>query len=204
MREDAEFCETRRATTIAEASNKLAFLSVAIGLFGCIGLLASLYFTRKATEAAGDAVVAAQAALDHTRDVSEMELRAYLGIEKVTITDLQADERPQAVVALRNYGQTPAYGMTGWLGVNVGEAPEGNIITFGPIDFQPGAERKVMRRADRPFGVMEMMDEETELWVHGSVSYKDAFGKTRQVAFRYAWVGESTVGPRGTDHNFTT
>ena len=86
---------------------KAAWVQAALSAAGILLLGFTLIYTAKAARAAGRAAKAAEEAISAARDSSRRELRAYVGIEKVT-------HDPAFIrVTLRNTGHTPATELKG-------------------------------------------------------------------------------------------
>jgi hypothetical protein len=121
----SDLCAQWKAADAASDAAFWAHWSFILGLFGTLGLFATLYYTRKAVnlanETARDAEEAlkiaarnADAAAEQVR-VSEKtathQLRAYVGVESVSLeTELPtfSTSRNKVTVILKNFGQTPA------------------------------------------------------------------------------------------------
>lgn len=93
--------------SMAKSANNLlapSWWQVWVGLGGLIGLFASLGLNIKS-------VWATQSALRDQRETSRHQLRAYVGIEKISV-DAVAGKKAVANLVAKNFGQTPAYRVT--------------------------------------------------------------------------------------------
>jgi hypothetical protein len=52
--------------------------------------------------------------LVHLGDTAERQLRAYIGIDNVIMTEVEEGKKPKLSLRVRNYGQTPAYRLCNW------------------------------------------------------------------------------------------
>jgi hypothetical protein len=78
--------------------------------------------TKKAANAAKDSAEAATATVRQMRDTAEKQLRAYVCVDSAVLRFPQPDV-PEAQVHFRNCGQTPAYGVRGWIHTWFAEYP---------------------------------------------------------------------------------
>jgi ABC-type multidrug transport system fused ATPase/permease subunit len=66
--------------------------------------------TKLAARGALRSAITAKRTVDQMSDTAERQLRAYVSIEESTLTRLDGAAKAQAVLIIRNTGQTPAYG----------------------------------------------------------------------------------------------
>lgn len=100
---------------MAEANDEIVSLTywqIAVGFVETILLLATIFLSLKATRAASRAAVAAETTIDHARSQSVAELRAYLAIEKIYLSEFNDTQPPDFVTVIKNHGSTPAFNVT--------------------------------------------------------------------------------------------
>jgi hypothetical protein len=128
-RSEDDLCAQWKAADAARDAADYAYLSLWLGVVGTIGLLITLYYTRKAVLAAEDATKDADTAIaiaernaaataglvEVSERSSRVELRAYLDFDGVRIDlwpDYNGDSDDEVgarfSVTVRNYGKTPA------------------------------------------------------------------------------------------------
>lgn len=120
--EQDNLCQERRSAQAAEKSVEWARYTFWAGVAGTVGLVATLIFTARATQAAQRSARAAEiavergdAALAHAKEVSRIELRPYLSFMNLdsgtAINSSFGSETGDWVVAVpvfKNFGKTPA------------------------------------------------------------------------------------------------
>jgi hypothetical protein len=124
---------------------------------------------------------------------SERELRAYLFVERAYVKPPIANDYLEAVINLRNGGQTPAYDVTTRFAIWIDDCPSRRFpvgdwtpstISIGPgcpMDFQPGSA-ELLSESDRA----KIEVGELAAYIAEEICYKDIFDKshiTRQRAF---------------------
>ena len=133
---------------------------------------------------------------------AERQLRAYVSVESATITGLQTGFTPTARLRVKNFGQTPAYALTGNGGIALGIAFDklppptstqpGKTVSGLPI----GATTDQFHVLPAPL-TQEMVDLLTNgaltLWVYGSMQYQDAFSRVRTTSYRFQAGGATGV-----------
>ena len=143
------------------------------------------------------------------------QLRAYVFVADAEITDIGTDSI-QAVVTIKNTGQTPAYDVTLSTKAVAFNIP-GKVI-FEPTPVGPDSSRFVFgpdatgRRniplhtiLGEPSAIAALRERRGVLYVYGEILYKDAFKKDRYMRFRHMIGGSSgwpsdnkmTVCPEG-------
>lgn len=98
----------RADLTAQQAMALFAGLQVVLTFFGLLYIRWTLIETRKAVKEASDATAAAHAAVDITRSSTEKQLRAYVTIRHVLLTDFEVGKVPRTEIRIHNTGATPA------------------------------------------------------------------------------------------------
>ena len=151
--------------------------------------------------------VSAGAAVKQTQiaqDTARRELRAYLGVRSAKISIL-SDNHLQAIVEIHNTGSTPAHDVTKSIAISVRDSKN-------PGDF-PSPERYKGRGPIVPGAWWTFRVEETgvtraemediyqykkSIFVWGEATYRDAFGESQILAFRYRnLAAHQTILPEG-------
>jgi hypothetical protein len=145
--DEADLCQQIRMSEAAEQSVGLNKIQAAVALVGALFVIVTIYYARKAAIAARDAAVHTEAgakaanesasygreANQLARDHAELQLRANLLIDSVT---LAPGKTPlTAHVTIKNYGQTPAYDVRAWIGIGIHDFPLRNPLSPPPDDF---------------------------------------------------------------------
>lgn len=161
---------------------------------GVVLLAATLFETRAAAKAAWDMVKKAKEATELTKDTARRELRAYVLVESTKVTFDNGKRAIDYWIQLKNFGQTPAYGLKASFTATFFQ---GGKIKF--LGFQP-KRVETLTRADlggsAPFSVREritlsdeaifeaILHEKIRMVVGGHVEYRDVFGQTQTLDFR--------------------
>ncbi|WP_259143226.1 hypothetical protein [Rhizobium sp. BIGb0125] len=172
---------------LAKSSYSLGVYQFVLAGLGTIGLLVTLYFTRRS-------VVAAEKATETTREMMRRQLRAYLLPDTSTVT-FDENNNGGVILNFRNGGQSPAImvGTTAMIEViNVGGTPSDPPVSWEGANFYsmlPGAIRsKTMRLL--PTWIEGLRSGALEMHVRGEFQYQDIFGVTHQGLFRLIGGGE--------------
>jgi hypothetical protein len=140
--------------------------------------------TRKAAEATQEAVRDGKKEYILAEDTAKRQLRAYICMDTGEV-EIRAGQ-PIANVHFKNCGQTPAYDVYGWIGVEVRPHPLQSPLpvrddiakpktTVGPgVGFgYPGRRKSKMFTPDE---LSMIGGPRTTFYVYGRVDYRDAFG----------------------------
>jgi hypothetical protein len=193
--DEADLCEQRRMAKAAEDAVLLSKIQIALGIAGAGLLLWTLYYSRRATEAA---IVAADAATDSasatreanllTQHHAEKELRAYVLIQGADIRE--EGNEILGRVDFQNFGPTPGYDFETHLNMGI-DVPSGSPYNESPAREKsksiigPGAVLKSSTNTiilnEREFE--EIYYGQKVIFVWGYVRYKDAFGKRWKFIF---------------------
>jgi hypothetical protein len=142
-------------------------------------------------------------------DTAERQLRAYVSVDKARVIGVNGSQQPKAHVVIKNYGQTPAYELLHWTGMEVETWPHPDNFDFvlgtlakhtlGPGAFIHGYQDRFLKGPPRALTTEQhagLRDKSMALYVFGEIRYKDAFRKTRFTKYKMM-IG----GPVGMDES---
>ena len=138
---------------------------------------------------------ATQSILRDAGVTSRKELRAYVGVESVTITDAHS-AGIKIIIMFRNYGQTPAYDPYANIecdlfsealnkGFVVGTKPDKSY----PINPTSAYGQQLFLTKLIPDQITALRRGESELCVWGKMTYVDCFGDKREAGLRVVMTG---------------
>jgi hypothetical protein len=165
----------------------------------------SLGIARDAANASKESAWAATKTVKEMRRNATHQLRAYVFVDSAEINYLEIGGTPEGKLTVRNFGQTPAYGLNVMGGIAVGPSFDALPPGVGPAEktvasLAPGAFTWQFHKA--PTGWMLTQEHMTALqngdltlWVYGEMRYKDAFECDRITRYRFQTGG--TSGMRG-------
>lgn len=150
----------------------------------------ALEISTKAAEAGVVAAEAARLAVDEAQKASQIELRAYIGLDSAKIKNVSAGKRPAFLLQFKNAGRTPARNVVLWSTYKYDGVPE-------TIARSPGASTSNStvspdgviggpQELSRPLSAAEVAAiraGKAALYVFGEVTYEDIFGVTRYTRF---------------------
>jgi hypothetical protein len=157
--------------------------------------------TLRAVEAAEKAAKAAEAAVDHSRETAERQLRAYVWLKAVQLNDFLLGHIPVVILEVRNSGQTPAYDLEIGAGCFAMPYPLPPNTLFPPMNpginptkmvLHPGSEppfNAPARFSYTPGNTLTekqakaLATDKVRIYVFALVQYLDAFGKKRETRF---------------------
>ncbi len=164
-----------------------AALTLIVTTLGTALIWRQVRLTRKAVEDTSAATEAMKEANRIAEDSSHRQLRAYLAVKSVTISESDwKEDHLQVMLEIDNAGQTPAVLRT--VTMRVSWAHDGGDVTL--IDHTSNNEVPCHRDTPMhiPF-VFEAQDDALEseghLMVVGRVEYDDAFGKRQKEPFSF-------------------
>ena len=182
---------------MARAAERMFYVGLAetiITFFGVMLVLATLIYTKKAADAARDAVTKAAETMEQAERHARQELRAYVGVVQRESTVPNENGRTRVTLLVKNSGTTPAYGFhqMNFAWVDTYPVPT-NRPTWrthksrsGKICLDPGQQ---IRRHNvvkiLPEDEMAIRKMKKALWCCGMVHYKDAFGFPRKTIYEY-------------------
>jgi hypothetical protein len=148
---------------------------------------------------------------------ARQQLRAYLLVESAARLGEHTDH-PEFLVVVRNFGQTPAYGVRTWISVTPAErggyaplpGPEQGLVEASDAALGPGGTFELAKRYEvdwDPEKFEEFLSGRTTMYVYGEVSYRDAFRRRRYTRFRAMYgaehfrTGGLSIAARGNESN---
>ncbi|WP_340316794.1 hypothetical protein [Rhizorhabdus argentea] len=221
--DESDLCAQWKAARAAEAGALWTERSFWAGLFGVVGLIATLHYTRKAVLAAEAATKDADSALTiaernadaasaHvlvTAENARHQLRAYMEVSqtKYEIRPGQADKIAVRVI-FKNGGSTPALDAFCHVRIAVSMGGDTNVdlplIESDPSEDRPasilqGEFLNNVCTAPFPDDVCAHFSQgDAAIHVYGWVKYRDVFGYGHETHFRF----ESTAAAIGRGNDF--
>ena len=146
--------------------------------------------------------VATRALVKSAERTAQRQLRAYVGVEGVSIKKITADEKPFIVIKLKNFGQTPAYDVTHWMDMataakgtkrlTLDKKGDGGRAIIDPTHgFSVECTKKTELTIEE---ARDILADTKRLYFTGRITYRDAFGHKRKTNFRLETAGESLIG----------
>ena len=144
--------------------------------------------------------------IDDARASSERQLRAYVFLEGVSISDgatvvpprLDCIDIPGFTLGFKNSGQTPAYRMASWAAIKVAEKTEENSFVIPPLqdlsiaNLGSGCQLPKFLNLQRKLTSDELADIRAfrkAIYLYGRAEYTDAFKRKRFTNFRMWYAG---------------
>lgn len=176
-------------------------LALVVSIWAVRLLGKTLTLTRQTLAEAEKATAAAVDATAVTRTIGDVQTRAYVCVQTIEVFEGEAGSAGEgykalfARVVVKNYGQTPAYGLSGWAACisysvsanRLRERPEKGS-TRNRLPLGPGSEFETRVPLTVPNGA-KLSDE--QLLIFGSFTYFDHTHKRRLCRFRYCMDNET-------------
>lgn len=148
--------------------------------------------TKKAIEATNRFADAARDQVNLAKDTEQRQLRAYVHYRAGEI-DLRSQTIYAAGLAVKNWGQTPAYHTLSWINADVREFPLQSALDLQEpeeiwSDVGPGAEinlSHVTQVALTPDDLAAIRARTKAIYVWGTVRYRDTFGSKHHTDFYF-------------------
>jgi hypothetical protein len=148
--------------------------------------------------------------LELMKETAEKQLRAYVYTNGAK-GELLPDKSGKYVVRIeiRNFGQTPAYALSGWMTVFVGDTAVEKDINILPHDSEivetilpPGGVCFYYARTQASIlqEIKAITRESRAIYTYGEVHYKDVSGIQRYTRFRIKCSGERNLSTGSFDH----
>ncbi len=149
--------------------------------------------TREAVKDTSEATDAMRKANELAEDTARRQLRAYVGIESISVFDVTMGMKPTAHIVVRNFGQTPvdkfdvisymAFGPVGMeVELTVDENPRLEYSTLPPNVARKGYPKLAAVITPDIFALFD--SGAARIYVFGEARYEDAFGIPRTTYFR--------------------
>lgn len=182
------------AKALVERANTLALRGLWLTGFEFGALLATLLVTAWAAVAASRAARAADQAVEITRQLGQIELRAYLSLSGSAIRGLREGLDPTADLTFRNDGTTPAtiFLAETYIGMypypkhgelrrpDLADLPSRHVLTHGG-DF---TNHPKLNKALTAQDVFDLQSGRKIIYVYGTITYFDIFQEKRVLEFR--------------------
>jgi hypothetical protein len=197
QRQKNDLCAQFRNAVAAERIARLTERQIGITSFEAFALVVSLIFTGWAAVAAARAARAAEQAVEQNEKTARLQLRAYVGLEHVQISGIDAPEGPTISLVIKNTGQTLATGVCFWGGYKFQKAGRYKLSfnrAFGTelSDWSP--ESVLMPNASETWHFtvpreefdakrVALLEEKVRLVFAGLILYFDIFGKDHDLEF---------------------
>ena len=125
-----------------------------------------------------------------SRETTKKQLRAYVMVESAMLATGDINNIVEKIIlSLKNYGQTPAYDVTGWIESGIQRFPLNATLTsaktflMGKDQLAPGRSSE-WRKPIGYYQVPENSSADKVLYVFGEVTYRDAFGDQHRTTFQ--------------------
>ena len=189
---DADLCQQWRVAEATEDIWALTLAQIVLSVFGIVGLLVTIAFTKKAVSAAIEANALA-------RDTSKQELRAYVGVTDGGVTLLGKEGETIGLVVIKNAGQTPAHNLLFYGRMKVGSLEKPILEDVPNINDRVNDSRSALfpgQSVSRHISLelteavlKEVQGGTRAIHVWGRVNYTDVFGSSQATDFRYFVTG---------------
>jgi len=143
--------------------------------------------------------------LQTMQDTAERQLRAYVGVSEASIHKVETGA-PEAIVSIKNFGQTPAYDVQAWIHMWIAEYPlTVTVLPDAPADFpkstavlHPGIQTAFVMPKEPPVKkeLIPLLGTAIgTIYVYGTIKYRDAFRRDRTTKYRLIYGGrEPSIG----------
>lgn len=195
--EQRDLCQQWRMAEAAEKQAEWTRRQFWVTAAEVAGLLVIIIFTALTAKAANRSAKAAEDVVRETRKTAERELRAYTGFAKIGLD--WADTIITTNLQFINHGQTPARNVQLFADFRISNAsvdfdrllPEPSQTV---ADLEPNGRFNVILKSGplAKKAVQQARDGRSETIVWGVLKYKDIFGHSRRVRYRYRW--DSSLG----------
>jgi len=186
---------------------------VLVGACQLIAMLVQAKWMRRTVGVAQDSADAANATVKTMQDTAERELRAYvLATTGQRHRDATRKDASSVKIVIKNFGATPAYELTNWMGVDIFRWPLPTDLGT-PENTDRNRSMSILGPGDTselggPLNTLLTAEQEAQirrgeyamvLW--GEIKYRDAFNIRRVTRFRYFCIGELIVDGRFAPHD---
>jgi hypothetical protein len=142
-----------------------------------------------------------------TDKTAERQLRAYIIAQDATVTNFGTAEIIEVQCRIRNYGQTPAYDVVGWIGATLNDLPNPTELGRPPPDL--GLSRGVIGPGGRtiytaevgrlltPLEFQKIRAGASTIYIFGEITYRDVFNKSWTNHFRFMYGGAGGENAKG-------
>jgi hypothetical protein len=128
------------------------------------------------------------------RRTARRQLRAYVFVAEIEISELRPGTVPDIAVTIKNFGQTPAFRLTQWAKAGLDTYPQPTAVpnpvphTEFPARPLGPTDTYIVRLAPMPNPINEaairaLLAREAAIYIAGEVRYRDAFNKRRRTRY---------------------
>jgi hypothetical protein len=141
------------------------------------------------------------------------QLRAYVFVSGAKVTNvITGNGIPEAIVGIKNFGQTPAYKVTNVSGIAVDQYPPPATLNLtirdaefsrpsrSKSDLGPGQSEESITSAGRTLSAAQRQaigQGTGAIFVYGEIRYVDGFGRRQWTKYRFMMGGPVGVRPSG-------
>lgn len=210
-REDRDLCQQWRMAQAAESQADWTKAQFWITFAEVIGLVLVVTYTAKTARDAGRSAAAAEATVKVSQETAERQLRAYIHCEMMKFMYF-GDQIPKVHFTIKNYGQTPAYGLQSTFVMKYTEASqEMDTPSFDDPhikweslgDVAPGAFIGSLIEVNQPSLTsaqrQNLIQGRAAFYIAGMVIYSDAFKRPRDLRYKFVFGGGL---PLDSEYNF--
>jgi len=143
--------------------------------------------------------------ISQMNETTQRQLRAYICVS-TALLKFQRPDVPEVQIHLKNFGQTPAYDVSGWIHMWIEEYPLSIALPEPPEAFPkskeimgPNCVRIFVNAKNPPIPTQSLPLLGTvkgTIFAYGEVRYKDAFGVERYTKYRLIYGGREGVRNR--------
>lgn len=197
-REEADLCAQMRVAKAAENIAALGDRQIKLSYLELGALLLSLL-------ALSVAAIVAVRALRMARDTARRQLRAYVFPIYAHIRDVRAS-RPTFVIDIKNFGQTPAYGLRVKTALQSGSHPLDTKLvpevqsSIATAQLAPQAalfDEIALNRSLSASEISALAEGSAAIYLFGEIEYFDIYKKKRWTTFRMRLGGPEGIPTHG-------
>lgn len=197
-REEADLCAQMRLAKAAEDIAALADRQTMLSYLELTALLLTLF-------ALSVAAIVAVRALRMARDTARRELRAYVFPIYAHIRDVRAS-RPTFVIDVKNFGQTPAYGLRMNTALHSGSHPLNTKLvpevqsSIATAQLAPQAalfDEIALNHSLSANEISALAEGSAAIYLFGEIEYFDIYKKKRWTTFRMRLGGPEGIPTHG-------
>ena len=146
--------------------------------------------------------VATRDLVESAERTAKRQLRAYVGVDEVSIKVVERDKKPFIYVRIKNYGQTPAYSLRYWADIIIAPTfPDQSAFKdrtwCGESVLDPGSVFGIYSQktdALLPDEADAIGRDTKRIYFMARIVYRDAFGKKRHTDIRQECGGTQLIG----------
>jgi hypothetical protein len=194
----------RQERTYWRIQKVVSAITLILSLIAAGGAAAGAYIAFNAFKEARRQADAAETQIAVAKDTELRQLRAYLSVTGVVITDLEKGKRPVAQITIKNAGQTPANHVRRWADpIMMDKIPAPNYVPVvmptypenSGTPVAPGGSLYITAFFDKELTDLEInaiKSKRYAMYVKGIVTYLDIFNVKRTTQFYVSFGGPGT------------